>query len=185
VPTLGELIRASTRTLSRGDYTDAQIDAALQGTMGVDSTLIRDQTYFVVEAYGEAGAETHGQIVACGGWSRRKALFGADNRAGREPGLLDPDHDAAPVRAFFVHPDWARRGIGRQLLAHCEAEAHAHGFSAVELMATLPGQRLYRTCGYLPAAPIQHPLNETLTMQLVPMHKDLARAHTATLTRRG
>ncbi|MGE3911136.1 MAG: GNAT family N-acetyltransferase [Chloroflexota bacterium] len=171
IPTLSELIRSSTRSLSRNDYSDEQIETALQGTMGVDSNLIRDRTYFVVEA--DSVLETGGRIVACGGWSRRKALLGTDSLPGHEASLLNPSCDAAKVRAFFVHPAWVRQGIGRLLLAHCEAEARAHGFSAVELMATLPGQRLYRVCGYVPSSPVQYPLTMTLTMQLVPMRKEL------------
>jgi GNAT superfamily N-acetyltransferase len=166
VPALEWLITASTRGLSRADYTDEQIEAALGSAMGVDSELIRDGTYFVVEA--------EGQLVGCGGWSRRRTLFGADAGTGRESALLDPSHEAARIRAFFVHPDWARRGIGRLLLDHCEAAARAHGFTAAELMATLPGQRLYRVCGYVAGVPIQHPLGDGLTIEFVPMRKSFA-----------
>jgi GNAT superfamily N-acetyltransferase len=165
IPTLERLIANSTRGLSRGDYTDRQIEAALGAAMGVDSQLIRDQTYFVVEAEGE--------IVACGGWSRRRTLFGADAGPGREPEPLDPAREAARIRAFFVHPNWARRGIGRSLLDHCESQARAHGFTAAELMATLPGQRLYQVCGYLAGTPIQHALSDDLTIEFVPMRKAL------------
>jgi GNAT superfamily N-acetyltransferase len=170
IPTLSELIRASTRTLSKNDYTDEQIETALQRAMGVDSELIQDRTYFVVEAV--TAAER--QIVACGGWSRRVRLLGTDHGPVGESAYLDPSRDPARVRAFYVHPDWARRGIGRLLLAHCEAEARAHGFTAVELMATLPGQRLYEVCGYTAAEPVQYPLSETISMKLVPMRKTLA-----------
>ena len=166
IPALERLISTSARGLSRADYTDEQIEAALGGAMGVDSELIRDGTYFVVEADGE--------IVGCGGWSRRRTLFGADAGPGRESALLDPSHEAARIRAFFVHPDWARRGIGRRLLDRCEAAARAHDFTAAELMATMPGQRLYRACGYVAGAPIQHPLREGLTIEFVPMRKELA-----------
>jgi GNAT superfamily N-acetyltransferase len=162
---LDTLIAESARGLSRGDYTDAQVDAALGSAFGVDTELIRDGTYFVVE---ERGA-----IVACGGWSRRRTLFGADGRAGRESARLDPATDAARVRAFFVHPSWARRGIGTALLARCEQEARAAGFEAVELMATLPGQRLYQARGYAAGAPIDHPLNAELAIRFVPMRKRL------------
>lgn len=188
IPTLSKLIRASTRTLSKNDYTDEQIETALQRAMGVDSELIHDRTYFVVEAEGEAedGGERR-LIVACGGWSRRARLLGTDHGpAGADLGLagadldpagpspyLDPRDGPARIRAFFVHPGWARQGIGRLLLAHCEQEARAHGFSAVELLATLPGQRLYQVCGYVAAEPVQYPLTETLTMKLVPMRKEL------------
>jgi N-acetylglutamate synthase-like GNAT family acetyltransferase len=164
-PVLEQLIAESARGLSRSDYTDEQIEAMLGGAMGVDSELIRDGTYFVVEA--------EGKIVGCGGWSRRRTLFGADAGPGRSSDLLDPTREAARIRAFFVHPDWARRGIGRQLLDHCEAAARAHGFSAAELMATLPGQRLYRACGYVAGEPTQIPLGGGLTVECVPMRKEL------------
>jgi GNAT superfamily N-acetyltransferase len=165
VPTLERLIADSARGLAAGDYSGAQIEAALGTAWGVDSELIRDGTYFVVEADGEA--------IACGGWSRRATLFGADAQPGRESALLDPRRDAARVRAFFVHPDWARRGIGRLLLAHCEAAALAHGFSRAELMATLPGVRLYRACGYVGEARSTHALPGGLTIEFVPMGKQL------------
>ncbi|MDX2170806.1 MAG: GNAT family N-acetyltransferase [Deltaproteobacteria bacterium] len=166
VPALQALIAASARGLAAGDYSAAQIEAALGTAWGVDSELIRDGTYFVVEADGEA--------IACGGWSRRATLFGADAQPGRESALLDPARDAARVRAFFVHPDWARRGIGRLLLAHCEAAASAHGFRHAELMATLPGVRLYRACGYAGDARTTHALPGGLRIEFVPMRKRLA-----------
>lgn len=166
VPTLEGLIAASARGLAAGDYSAAQIEAALGTAWGVDTELIRDGTYLVVEAAGRA--------IACGGWSRRATLFGADAQPGRESALLDPRRDAARIRAFFVHPDWARRGIGRLLLAHCEAAARAHGFDRAELMATLPGVRLYRACGYAGAARTTHALPGGLTIEFVPMRKQLA-----------
>jgi GNAT superfamily N-acetyltransferase len=134
---------------------------------GVDSELVADGSYFVVECDGE--------YLACGGWSRRCTLFGGDQYAGRQSGFLDSRNEAAKIRAFFVHPDHARRGLGTALLRHCESEAKSHGFTKMELMATLPGVKLYRRLGYLgdeivihetPAGPIG----------FVPMHKAL---HTA------
>ena len=165
VPVLEEVIAASARGLSRGDYTAAQVEAALEGAFGVDSELIRDGTYFVAEA---AGA-----IVACGGWSRRQTRFGSDRQPGRVSAVLDPARDAARIRAFFVRPEWARRGLGRLLLERCEAEARAHGFRALELVATLPGLPLYQACGYVAAEPIDHPLADGLTIRFVPMRKEL------------
>src|SRR5262245_5928812 len=120
IPALDALIAQSARALCRPDYTDAQIEAAIGTAWGVDSELIRDRTYFVVE--------TGGTIVACGGWSFRKTLFGGDRQAGRQSDRLDPARDAARVRAFFVRPDAARQGIGRALLERCENEARAQGF---------------------------------------------------------
>jgi GNAT superfamily N-acetyltransferase len=166
VPVLEGIIAASARGLSRQDYTDAQIEAALAGAFGVDTELIRDGTYFLAEAAGE--------IVACGGWSRRQTRFGSDRQPGRQSAVLDPARDAARIRAFFVRPDWARRGLGRALLERCEAEARAQGFRAVELVATLPGRRLYQAFGYEDGEPFQHRLEEGLAIEFVPMRKVLA-----------
>src|ERR1700690_3083156 len=144
IPALEALIARSARGLSTGDYSPAQIEGALRGAFGVDSQLLADETYFVVEDSGE--------MVGCGGWSFRSTLFGGDARAGRDASTLDPRTQAAKIRAFFVDPASARRGIGSRLLERCEQEARAHGFSQVELMATLPGVRLYAARGYLRAA---------------------------------
>ena len=165
VRTLESVIAESSRGLSRDDYTPEQIEAALGTAWGVDTELITDGTYFVVEA--------EGQTVACGGWSRRQTLFGSDARQGRQSELLDPAQDAARIRAFFVRPQWARKGIGRLLLHHCEAAASAAGFHRTELMATLPGRRLYAACGYLVGEPIQYRLPSGITIEFVPMRKDL------------
>jgi GNAT superfamily N-acetyltransferase len=163
-PVLRELIARSIHELGAGDYTPAQIEAALTGAFGVDTALIRDQTYFVV--VGDSG-----EIVACGGWSRRKTLFGSDTRASRDDSWLDPAAEAARIRAFFVDPHHARRGLGRLLLEHCEAEAVRAGFSEFALMATLPGKRLYENYGYVAEAPIEHPLPGGLHITFVPMKK--------------
>jgi GNAT superfamily N-acetyltransferase len=164
-PALEALIADSARGLSRNDYAEAQIEGALGTAFGVDSALIQDQTYFVAEA---AGA-----LVGCGGWSRRKTLFGGDRQAGRTSELLDPARDAARIRAFFVRPDWARRGIGRAMLTRCETEAMAEGFRAAELMATLPGQRLYAALGYIAETPIEHTLPGGVVITFVPMRREL------------
>ena len=163
-PTLRELIARSIRGLGAGDYTLMQIDAALTGAFGIDTSLIRDGTYFAVVSEG-------GAIVGCGGWSRRRTLFGSDARADRDDAWLDPRTDAAKVRAFFIHPDHARRGLGRWILERSEAAAVAAGFTRFELMATLPGKRLYEKCGYVPEAPIQHPLPGGISITFVPMQK--------------
>ena len=164
-PLLEHLIRASARGLCADDYTSEQIEAALGTAWGVDTELIRDGTYFVVE--------TAGTIVACGGWSRRRTLFGGDAQSGRRSDVLDPSGDAARIRAFFVHPDWARQGLGRMLLQRCEAEARAHGFRAAELVATLPGERLYWAFGYVAGERLDHPLGGGLTIEFVLMRKAL------------
>jgi N-acetylglutamate synthase-like GNAT family acetyltransferase len=165
-PALEQLIADSARGLSPPDYTAAQVEAALGSAFGVDSELIRDGTYFVAEA--------DRRIVGCGGWSRRATLFGGDAQPGRRSELLDPASDSARIRAFFVHPDWARRGIGRAILEKCESEARAHGFQSTELLATLPGERFYRALGYRGVERIEHRLRDAVTIEFVPMKKDLA-----------
>ena len=166
VPLLEELIATSARGLCGSDYTEQQIEAALGSAWGVDSQLIRDGTYFVVLA-GEL-------VIACGGWSRRRTLFGADAQSGRDPAELVPGHDAAKVRAFFVAPQWARRGIGQALLQRCEDEARRHGFDKVELLATLPGVRLYRAHGYVGDDRVPYTLPGGVVIDFVPMGKTLA-----------
>jgi len=166
VPAIARLIALSARGLSRGDYSEDQIEAALGTALGVDSQLIADGTYFVADV-----GET---LVASGGWSRRRTRFGSDAESGREPEELDPARDAARIRAFFVHPDWARRGLGRALLELCECEARRNGFTSAELMATLPGVRLYRSCGYESHLAIEHTLPDGMAIRFVPMRKDLA-----------
>lgn len=164
-PALEALIAESVRGLSRADYSPAQIEAAIGNAMGVDSELIRDGTFFAAEAAGE--------LVACGGWSRRKTLFGADARPDRHAELLDPAHEPARIRAFFVRPAWARRGLGRALLERCEAEARAAGFRRATLVATLPGRRLYEAMGYVAETPIEHDLGGGLLITFVPMGRGL------------
>ncbi len=165
IPVLEVLIAESVRGLSIGDYSEQQIEAAIGNTIGVDSELISDNTYYV--------GEVNGSIVACGGWSKRETLFGADNRPGRVSRLLNPRTDAARIRAFFVHPHFARQGFGRLLLEKCEAEARSAGFKRAQLMATLPGKRLYRACGYTGETMIVHPITETVGIEFYPMAKPL------------
>jgi len=165
-PAIAELIARSARGLSRDDYEDRQIESALAtGVFGVDSDLIADGTYLVAEA--------GGRIVACGGWSRRRTLFGGDRFAGREADLLDPSRDPARIRAFFVDPAWARRGIGRAILERCEAEAGAAGFRALEMMATLPGLPLYRASGYAVDERVEHVMDDGVSIAVVRMSKPL------------
>ena len=162
-PELEALIARSIRTLGASDYSAVQIEAALRGAFGVDSQLIKDGTYFVVcdEAL----------IVGCGGWGMRRTLFGGDAHTARDAGVLDPSRDAAKIRAFFVDPQHARRGVGRMLLDHCEVAARRAGFSRFELMATLPGVRLYQSLGYRAQPAVQYALGSGLTIEFVPMHK--------------
>jgi GNAT superfamily N-acetyltransferase len=140
IQTLDALIKRSGIALSEGFYSPEQAQAITRYVFGVDSQLIDDGTYFVVE---NAGA-----IVACGGWSRRRTLFGGDQtKTGPDP-LLDPQHEPARIRAFFVEPTMARRGLGRLLMEHCEAEALRAGFRMLELVSTLPGEPLYLASGF-------------------------------------
>ena len=164
-PQLETLIARSARELSRNDYTAEQIEGALRGAFGVDTQLINDGTYFV--------AESDGALVGCGGWSYRRTLFGGDARAERDAGVLDPRTDAAKIRAFFVDPAYARRGIGRAILERCEREAQARGYTRFELMGTLPGVRLYRECGYVGTAQIEYDVGGGVTIPFVPMSKQL------------
>jgi GNAT superfamily N-acetyltransferase len=165
VCSLEKVIAESARGLGRQDYSLNQIEAALGTAWGVDSELIRDGTYFVAVAAGE--------VIGCGGWGRRWKLFGGDAQPGRCMEMLDPARDAVRIRAFFVCPDWARRGVGRALLARCETEARAQGFTRAELMATLPGMRLYTSCGYVAGASLEYSLPGGLSITFVPMGKGL------------
>ncbi|HEY5754046.1 MAG TPA: GNAT family N-acetyltransferase [Chthoniobacterales bacterium] len=140
ISAIAELISLSVRTLQAGFYTTEQIEGALGGVFGVDGQLIVDGTYFI--------AESHGRIAGCGGWSKRQTLFGSDrDRIGDNP-VLDPEKDAARIRAFFTHPDWARRGIATAILCECESAIRAAGFSRAEMGATLAGIPLYEARGY-------------------------------------
>jgi len=165
VAAISNLIVASARGLSRDDYTDEQIEAAVSSIFGVDSELISDGTYFVAEARGE--------LIGCGGWSRRRTLFGGDQAASRETGTLDPARDAAKIRAFFVHPKWARRGVGSVILKRCEKEAQAAGFCALELMSTLPGLSFYRAMGYEAVEPLFYSAG-AVELKFIRMQKQLA-----------
>lgn len=140
VPALQNLINISARGLNGEHYTPEQIESILKYVYGVDTQLIHDQTYFVIE-----DDET---IVGCGGWSRRKTLYGGDHQKTQVDNLLDPAADAARIRAFFVHPDWARKGIGSVLMNACERAARDAGFHTMELMATLTGETLYTRFGF-------------------------------------
>jgi GNAT superfamily N-acetyltransferase len=140
VPALLELIELSARSLSVGFYTPTQIDAAVKHVFGVDTQLIADGTYYVIP--GVSGP------AATGGWSARRTLYGGDQMKSAEDPMLNPATDAARIRAFFVHPNWARRGLARQIYFACEQAAYAAGFRQFELMATLPGEPLYRALGF-------------------------------------
>jgi GNAT superfamily N-acetyltransferase len=165
IPLLAGLIERSAHGLSTADYTQAQVAGALRGAFGVDTQLVDDGTYFV--------AEEGGIIAGCGGWSFRATLFGGDTRTDRDASLLDPSTHAAKIRAFFVEPTHARRGVGSLLLDRCESEARERGFSRIELMATLPGVRLYAARGYVGTQRVSYDLGNGEHIDFVPMSKAL------------
>jgi GNAT superfamily N-acetyltransferase len=163
---LERLIAASARGLSLADYSGEQVEAAIASVFGVDTDLIHDGTYYVAEAGGEP--------IGCGGWSKRRTLFGGDRFATRDSGELDPRTEPAKIRAFFVHPDWARRGVAGRILEACERESRACGFRSLELMATLPGVRLYAARGYEAGEQVEYEIADGVKIEFVPMKKALA-----------
>ncbi|MGV3757244.1 MAG: GNAT family N-acetyltransferase [Verrucomicrobiota bacterium] len=167
IPALELLIPLSVRTLQSPWYSTAQMEAALGPVFGVDRQLIADGTYYVIRPEG------HGQIVGAGGWSRRKSLFGGDQGLTAPDPELDPAHDPARIRAFFVHPDWARQGIGRCLLTACETAIIQAGFRNIDLVATLAGEPLYASAGYQVVRRFDIPLRDGLLLPGVQMSKRL------------
>lgn len=168
IPALQALIDRSVRLLQAQDYSPDQIEGALGTVFGVDSQLVADGTYFVVEARRRTGDV---EIAGCGGWSKRRTLFGSDRGSGRDDDLLDPLRESARIRAFFVHPDWARRGVGSRLLAVCENAAMEAGFQSFELGATIAGERLYAARGYRVVDRLQVPLVNGASMPVIRMTK--------------
>ncbi|MBD1364085.1 GNAT family N-acetyltransferase [Mucilaginibacter sp. ZT4R22] len=166
IPALQQLIALSVRGLSKGYYTDAQIESAIKYIFGVDTQLVKDGTYYLTEK--------DGVITGCGGWSKRNTLYGGDQHKAVEDPLLDPSKDAARIRAFFVHPGYARQGIGRKLINTCEDAAQANGFSTMELGATLPGVPLYEALGYTAVERIDAPLPDGEVLGIVRMRKELS-----------
>jgi GNAT superfamily N-acetyltransferase len=167
VPAIRALIEESVRTLQAAYYSREQIEGSLLGAQGVDTQLIADQTYYVVETERDDGVV----IVGCGGWSKRRTLFGSDQRAGREDSLLDPVRDAAKIRAFFVHPEWVRKGIATRILETCENAARVAGFRRFEMGATLAGVPLYEARGYRELERIEAPLANGSMLPIVRMGK--------------
>jgi GNAT superfamily N-acetyltransferase len=165
VPALEGLIALSSRGLRANYYSAAQIEGALGSVFGVDRQLIRDGTYFVVES--------DSQLIGCGGWSKRKTLFGSDHQSGRDDAELDPVREPARIRAFFVHPDWARGGIGHAILDACEKAIREAEFSSIELAATLPGEPFYAAFKYSALERYDVPLTNGLSLPVVRMRKYL------------
>lgn len=168
IPSLRELIDKSVRELQREDYSSEQLEAALGTAYGVDTQLIADRTYYVVEAVRASGERV---IAACGGWSMRKTLYGSDHGPYRDSQLLDPEKDAAKIRAFFVHPEWVRRGIASLILKTCEEAACARGFRRFEMGATLTGVPMYAARGYTEEEKLEVPLPKGLSLTVVRMSK--------------
>jgi GNAT superfamily N-acetyltransferase len=165
VPAIAALIPMSARELSRGFYTDAQTEAAIRHIFGPDTRLISDGTYFA--------AEEDGSLIGCGGWSKRRTLYGGDQMKTAEDPLLDPRVDAARIRAFFVHPAFARRGVGRAILDACLDAARAARFRRVELAATLPGVPFYRAFGFVERESLLAPMPESEGLPVVRMEREL------------
>lgn len=181
VPVLEALIDRSVRLLQSKDYTPSQLESALATVYGADSQLIADGTYHTVETEAASDFRTDSktpkaptQIVGCGGWSKRKTLYGGDQWTGREDSLLDPQKDAAKIRAFFVDPDWVRHGIGTLILKACEAAAIAEGFRWLEMGSTLTGVEFYRALGYSEREKLAVPLGNGESLPIVRMEKRIA-----------
>lgn len=164
LPALKKLMQLAIDNLQAGFLSPEQV-AASHAVMGLDTQLVKDGTYLI--------AEKDGVIVGCGGWSRRATLYGGDHSTDlRAPQLLDPAHDAAKIRAMYTHPDFARQGVGRLVLQTCEQAAADNGFSAVELMATLSGEPLYRVAGYSPVEQVESVV-DGVAVPLIRMRKPL------------
>ena len=167
IPAMQQLIADSVRGLSAGYYTEAQIESSIKHVFGVDTQLLTDGTYYVGEA--------ENMIIACGGWSKRQTLYGGDQHKHEADQLLNPLTDAARIRAFFVHPAWARRGIGKLMINLCEAEAGKQGFKAMELGATLPGEPLYAAMGYKSLEKIVVAMPGDESLEVIKMYKELGK----------
>lgn len=163
---LEKLISKSARSINSAYYSKIEIDAALGNAWTVDRQLIIDNTYWVVE-------NSEGVVVGCGGWSKRKLLFGKNDVINSLNDELIPGTDSARIRAFFVHPDFTRMGIGKKLLEKCETEAKSSGFDSLELVATLSGEKLYAANGYIPLRSYEVDLGNGITNKVVSMYKSL------------
>lgn len=165
VPALDRLISRSARALSQGFYSPAQVEAAIAHVFGVNLQLIADGTYFV--------AEEAGEIVACGGWSYRATLYGGDQRPVGAGPRLNPHEDAARIRAYFVSPDHARRGLGGRLMQVCTEAAGAAGFRRLELMSTLPGVPFYSKFGFRSLDRVTDTLPDGTALEFVRMEREV------------
>lgn len=163
IPQLNQMIALSVRGLSTDYYTPQQIESSIKYVFGVDTQLVKDGTYYV--------ALIDDVVVGCGGWSKRNTLYGGDQHKEIADPLLNPATDAARIRAFFVHPDYARRGIGRHIINVCESAAKLNGFNSFELGATLPGVPLYTAMGYEAIERIDAQLPDGVLLGIVKMRK--------------
>jgi GNAT superfamily N-acetyltransferase len=161
---LERLIKKSATAINSAYYSKIEIDAALGNAWTVDRQLIFDDTYWIVE-------NSAGLVVGCGGWSKRKLLFGENDGLNSLDNELIPGVDSARIRAFFVHPDFTRMGIGKRLLEKCEIEAMSFGFDSFELVATLSGEKLYSSHGYIPLKSYDVDLGDGITNKVVSMYK--------------
>ncbi len=162
IPAIGNLMGQAIPALLAPYLSPEQIEAAF-GIMGLDTQLVEDGTYYVIE--------NKGRIVGCGGWSRRATLFGVDHTTGRDANLLDPAKDAARIRAMYTHPEWTRNGIGRRILELSEQAALREGFARFELASTLSGEPLYRACGYEPVEEFEEKFASGVRVPLIRMEK--------------
>lgn len=170
IPALASLIPESARTLQANYYTPEQIEGALGTVFGVDSQLIQDKTYFI--------AESASQVIGCGGWSKRKTLYGGDlGKKLEEDILLDPRFEPAKIRAFFVHPAFARRGIGSKIMRQCEVAAIEAGFKTIEIISTLAGEPLYRRFGYQISQQFEISLPNKNVLPVIRMVKNFSETH--------
>ncbi|KAF2464919.1 acyl-CoA N-acyltransferase [Lindgomyces ingoldianus] len=144
IPSLSSMISTSLRSLSQTHYTPSELDGSIGFLFGPDTLLIHDQTYFILHPVNSPST-----ICACGGWSFRRTLYGADTAPGRVPEKRDPKVERASIRAIFTHPKWARQGLGTMMMRYCEARAREGGFERLEMGSTLTGVALYERCGYV------------------------------------
>jgi GNAT superfamily N-acetyltransferase len=165
VDALNDLVRESVLRLSVADYSPEQLESSMRHLFGIDTNLIEDGTYYVIEE--------EGRPIACGGWSRRRTLFGGDQYADRSDDRLDPATEAARIRAFFVHPDHARHGLASLILDECARAAAAAGFHRLELMSTLPGEPFYARRGFRVLERVALKLPDGIAFPLVRMERDL------------
>jgi GNAT superfamily N-acetyltransferase len=165
VPSLNQLIKQSARELSRGFYTEIETDAAIEYVFGVDTTLVKDGNYFT--------ATLNGELAGCGGWSRRRTMYGGDQRPVGESEFLDRNQDAARIRAFFIAPQAARKGVGKAIFEACQAAAKADGFQRLELMATLPGVPFYAAIGFQKVEDVVDVLPNGVPLAFVLMQKHI------------